>query len=256
MSRRTWVLLLCTVRTSTPTRADSNDPVDNLAAGVSNMRIANPSRSRRGFSHYVVLIGRRPGIFTSWVETQQQVSQYPGACFQGLRSESAAITYWDDFRAGRIRPFATQTQQSGPEQQSFTQPQQGTQQRQQLHIGEQQSTRNPGRTNGAIASARSGGSVVSREVPRPPQREATYAGMVRREVHRDVPSPNGPTLHQVLVYYDDPQAQRPEQSLAGAPGQSQHDVPPPYTGEPASTEPVERNYFAVIEGQRPGVYES
>ncbi|KIL64037.1 hypothetical protein M378DRAFT_11774 [Amanita muscaria Koide BX008] len=162
----------------------SDSEFDNLVARLANMpsfASSAHSRSRRGYTHYVVTNGRRNGIYQSWSETQEQ-QQQPRTQLQQPR-----------------------TQQPQSQQQ---QPQTG--------------------------HDRAGASRAN-----------------RREVHRDVPSRNGPTRHQVLVYYDDFEAE-PMQS-GRSPGQSSSG-PPPYSDAPSSD--MDPPYFVVLEGQRPGVYES
>ena len=39
-------------------------------------------------NYYVVKVGRSPGIYTSWEECKQQVSQYPNAVFKGFNDYS------------------------------------------------------------------------------------------------------------------------------------------------------------------------
>lgn len=44
---------------------------------------------------YVVLVGRMPGIYTSWLETQKLVEYFEGAVFKGYERYEEAIKVWD-----------------------------------------------------------------------------------------------------------------------------------------------------------------
>ncbi|KAM6497723.1 hypothetical protein JOM56_005671 [Amanita muscaria] len=218
----------------------SDSEFDNLVARLANMpsfASSAHSRSRRGYTHYVVTNGRRNGIYQSWSETQEQVDQYPSASFQGFRSEREAQSCWADFlECQRLR--ATQRLQQEPRTQQLQHPRTHpcTQQQQPRTQLQQPRTQQP---------------QSQQQQPQTGHDRAGASRANRREVHRDVPSRNGPTRHQVLVYYDDFEAE-PMQS-GRSPGQSSSG-PPPYSDAPSSD--MDPPYFVVLEGQRPGVYES
>lgn len=44
---------------------------------------------------YVVLVGRMPGIYTSWPETHKLVEHFEGAVFKGYETYEEAIKVWD-----------------------------------------------------------------------------------------------------------------------------------------------------------------
>ena len=47
-------------------------------------------------NYYVVKVGRSPGIYTSWEECKQQVSQYPNAVFKGFNNYSEAQNWLNE----------------------------------------------------------------------------------------------------------------------------------------------------------------
>ncbi|KRK96899.1 ribonuclease H [Secundilactobacillus odoratitofui DSM 19909 = JCM 15043] len=50
--------------------------------------------------YYAVKKGRKTGIFTSWPETQQQVTGFPGAVFKGFKTQAEA----QQFLSGDVQP--------------------------------------------------------------------------------------------------------------------------------------------------------
>lgn len=45
---------------------------------------------------YVVLKGKKPGIYTLWEDAKEQVSGFPAAVFRGFESENAALKAWQE----------------------------------------------------------------------------------------------------------------------------------------------------------------
>lgn len=43
--------------------------------------------------HYAVAIGREPGIYLSWAKCSNQVSKFPGACYQKFPTEEEAVAF-------------------------------------------------------------------------------------------------------------------------------------------------------------------
>jgi ribonuclease HI len=42
---------------------------------------------------YAVRVGRKPGVYNSWAECEEQVKQYPGAVFKGFVDEPSALEF-------------------------------------------------------------------------------------------------------------------------------------------------------------------
>jgi len=57
-------------------------------------------RSKGRSPFFVVLVGRRPGIYTSWLECAPNVKGFPGAKFGGYGSLAAAKRAWAQRDAG------------------------------------------------------------------------------------------------------------------------------------------------------------
>lgn len=45
---------------------------------------------------YAVKVGKIPGIYYTWTETEQQVKNFPGSLFKSFSSEEDAIRYMSD----------------------------------------------------------------------------------------------------------------------------------------------------------------
>ncbi|MED6126261.1 hypothetical protein PIB30_076635 [Stylosanthes scabra] len=68
--------------------------------------------SRAKYSHYVVRVGRVPGIYLTWEECDKQVHGYPFASFKGFKSLEEAQTWMNNGSgSGRGKHAA-----KGPEQ--------------------------------------------------------------------------------------------------------------------------------------------
>lgn len=53
-------------------------------------------------NYYVVKVGRSPGIYTSWEECKQQVSQYPNAVFKGFNNYSEAQNWLNENDTAKV----------------------------------------------------------------------------------------------------------------------------------------------------------
>jgi len=57
---------------------------------------ANVKRNSRRSPFFVVLVGRRPGIYTTWLECSRNVSGVPGAKFKGFSTRAEALRAWTE----------------------------------------------------------------------------------------------------------------------------------------------------------------
>ncbi|MED6110130.1 hypothetical protein PIB30_040103 [Stylosanthes scabra] len=55
------------------------------------------------YSHYAVRVGRIPGIYTTWVDCDEQVHGYPSAQFKGFKRLEDAVEYMQKGPDGRRR---------------------------------------------------------------------------------------------------------------------------------------------------------
>ncbi|MFD0712954.1 ribonuclease H [Paenibacillus sp. GCM10027626] len=74
--------------------------------------------------HYVVWVGKKPGIYTSWTDCQQQVNKFAGAKFKAFDSKAAAEAA---FKAG-WKPYWGQGEAAGSGSAVAGKPQQTVQQ--------------------------------------------------------------------------------------------------------------------------------
>jgi hypothetical protein len=66
---------------------------------------ANSKKEKMGKkTHYVVKEGRKPGIYTSWPDTQKQVNGFSGAVFKGFSSKSEAMEWYGRGTAEQSSP--------------------------------------------------------------------------------------------------------------------------------------------------------
>ena len=63
-------------------------------------RVGNSRRAA-----YVVFIGRNPGVYLSWKETEEQVHQFSGNDYKGFDSLEEAREAFDNYQNGKgVRP--------------------------------------------------------------------------------------------------------------------------------------------------------
>lgn len=51
-----------------------------------------------GFPHYVVWVGKQPGIYSSWPECKDQVNGFPNALYKGFLSYDKAKKAFDAYQ--------------------------------------------------------------------------------------------------------------------------------------------------------------
>lgn len=73
---------------------------------------------------YVVFVGRRPGIYSSWGECYNQVNGFPNNLHDSFNTREAAVTAWNNFWAGSEPPSTGNDMAATTEIQQAQQPQQ------------------------------------------------------------------------------------------------------------------------------------
>jgi hypothetical protein len=58
---------------------------------------------RRARKYYAVAVGKRPGIYDSWLDAADQVVGYSGSVNRWFRTRAEAEFYMSQFRDGRLR---------------------------------------------------------------------------------------------------------------------------------------------------------
>ncbi|KAJ2928617.1 hypothetical protein H1R20_g8439, partial [Candolleomyces eurysporus] len=98
--RSGWIEVLGGLRSSpNPTRVSSRPlgPSVSLSALEDNRRSSNSLSSR---THYVVIRGREPGVYTTWIEASMHVRGVPDAVHQSFNSRDEA---WRVYENARLR---------------------------------------------------------------------------------------------------------------------------------------------------------
>ena len=60
-------------------------------------------RGKAKYTHFVVYVGRTPGVYETWAETQEQVSGFSGNRHKGFTSYAEAKASYKAFSKGKLQ---------------------------------------------------------------------------------------------------------------------------------------------------------